>query len=58
MVWLLRMRLPKKGNKDKKKLISQEIKKLVADLREKHDRELEEAGTWRVGGTYHMMHFI
>ncbi|EEQ99878.1 hypothetical protein Pmar_PMAR006550 [Perkinsus marinus ATCC 50983] len=39
-----RMRLPKKGNKDKKKLISQEIKKLVADLREKHDRELEEAG--------------
>ncbi|KAF4740764.1 hypothetical protein FOZ62_013508, partial [Perkinsus olseni] len=39
-----RMRLPKKGNKDKKKLISQEIKKLIADLREKHDRELEEAG--------------
>ncbi|KAF4650392.1 hypothetical protein FOL47_001180 [Perkinsus chesapeaki] len=39
-----RKKLPKKGNKDKKKLISQEIKKLVSDLKEQHDRELEDAG--------------
>merc|ERR1719506_2150684 len=43
-----RKKIPKKGNKEKKKNISKEIRKSVQELRKKHEEELKAAGV--IGG--------
>merc|ERR1719198_599230 len=39
-----RKKIPKKGNKEKKKAVSKEIRKLIADLREKQQKEMAAYG--------------